>query len=159
MIRMLCLAAVCACTHQAQPSREATTMNVQLALTRPRIAMIYDFEAQVTITNGTAQAVQLNTLDLSYPSLSLWVEDPAGARVPLGPPPMPQVDDGVSAREHLAPGQSFKLRLGNPFGFDLDPGIYRVRFYHELSRRDRAPASDWVGTLQSDWVKLEVMPQ
>jgi len=86
------------------------------------------------------------------------VEDAAGARVPLGPPPMPQVDDGVGAREHLAPGQSLTFRLGNPFGFDLDSGTYRVRFYHELSRRDRAPTSDWVGTLQSDWAALEVVP-
>jgi len=86
------------------------------------------------------------------------VEDAAGARVPLGQPPMPQVDDGVGAREHLAPGQSLTFRLGNPFGFDLDSGTYRVRFYHELSRRDRAPTSDWVGTLQSDWAALEVVP-
>jgi hypothetical protein len=103
--------------------------------------------------------VQLNTLDLPYPSLSLWVEDVAGARVPLGPPPVPKGDDGVTARERLAPGQRFTFRLGNPFGFDLDPGTYRVRFYHELSRRDRAPASDWARTLQSDWVAFEVVPR
>lgn len=134
-------------------------MRVQLTLTKPRIATIYEFEAQVTITNDTTDTVQLNMLDLPYPSLSLWVEDAAGARVPLGPPPVPRADDGVTARERLAPGKSVVLRLGNPFGFDLDPGTYRVRFYHEVSRRDRAPASDWVGTLQSSWVALEVAPR
>jgi hypothetical protein len=158
MIRLLCLAAVCACAHQAKPTG-AATMHVQLTLTKPRIATIYEFEAQVTITNRTTDTVQLNTLDLPYPSLSLWVEDVAGARVPLGPPPVPKVDDGVTARERLAPGQRFTFRLGNPFGFDLDPGTYRVRFYHELSRRDRAPASDWARTLQSDWVAFEVVPR
>ena len=87
------------------------------------------------------------------------LEDAAGARVPLGPPPVPKVDDGVTARVRLPPGQRFTFQLGNPFGFDLDPGIYRVRFYQELPRRDRAPASDWVGTLQSDWVAFEVVPR
>jgi hypothetical protein len=47
MIRLLCLAAVCACAHQAKPTG-AATMHVQLTLTKPRIATIYEFEAQVT---------------------------------------------------------------------------------------------------------------
>ena len=142
---------------QATPTG-AAAMHVQLTLTRPRIAAIHDFEARVTITNRTPQTVQLNTLDLPYPSLSLRVEDASGARVPLGPPPVPKVDDGASARERLAPGQSFTFRLGNPFGLDLAPGSYRVRFFHELSRRDRAPASDWAGTLQSDWASFSIAP-
>jgi hypothetical protein len=160
VMRLLCLAAVGACAHPAKPKPRPTSaaaLDVTLTLGRPRIAASSDFEAQVAITNGTAGAVQLNTLDLPYPSLSLQVEDAAGKRVPLGPPPVPRVDDGVSARERLAPGQRFAFRLGTPFGFDLDPGSYRVRFYHEVSRRDRAPTSDWVGTLQSSWVTFEVV--
>lgn len=39
MIRILCLAAVCACAHQAKPTGGAT-MHVQLTLTKQRIATI-----------------------------------------------------------------------------------------------------------------------
>jgi hypothetical protein len=44
----------------ALPTQHPTTKTrfpFHLTLTKPRIAKIYDFEAQVTITNGTAETV------------------------------------------------------------------------------------------------------
>lgn len=85
----------------------------------------------------------------------LQVRDAGGQRVPLGPPPVPPVDDGSAGRQDLAPGNELAFDYGNPFGMTPDPGRYEIRFFHEA--RSARAGSDWQGTLESAWVPFEVV--
>lgn len=131
------------------------TMKVELRVSPGRVADVHELTTTVHVRNTGTAPVRLNTLLLPFPSLMLQVRDAAGKRVPLGPPPVPPIDDGSVGRQDLAPGKEIAFDYGNPFGTSPDPGRYEIRFFHEA--RSARPGSDWQGTLESAWVPFEVL--
>jgi len=131
------------------------TMKVELSVSPERIADVQELTITAHVHNAGTAPVQLNTLLLPYPSLMLQVRDAAGKRVPLGPPPVPPIDDGNLGRQDLAPGKELTFEYGNPFGASPDPGRYEIRFFHEA--RSTHPGKDWQGTLESAWIPFEVL--
>lgn len=130
-------------------------MKVELSVSPVHVTDVQELAVTAHIRNTGASAARLNTLWLSYPSLMLQVHDAAGNRVPLGPPPVPPVDDGSIGRQDVAPGKELSFEYGNPFGASPDPGRYEIRFFHEA--RVARGGSDWQGTLESAWVPFEVV--
>jgi len=129
-------------------------MKVELNVSPGRVADVQELTVTAHIRNtGTAQ-VRLNTSLLQYPSLMLQVRDVAGKRIPLGPPPVPPIDDGNIGRQDLAPGKQLTFEYGNPFGAAPAPGRYEIRLFHEARA---AHGADWQGTLESPWVRFEVV--
>ena len=132
-------------------------MQVELSLARTRVPSAQDLDIQVRITNDGGEAVRLNTLFLPMPSVVLRVRDGAGRSVPLGPPPVPPLDDGETGRVLLEPGGSVQLSYagGRMFGVAPPPGRYAVRFTFEAVNDETT--HDWEGLLQSAWVPFEVV--
>jgi len=131
------------------------TMKVELSVSPGRVADVQELAITAHVHNAGTAPVRLNTLLLPYPSLMLQVRDAAGKRVPLGPPPVPPIDDGSLGRQDLAPGKELTFEYGNPFGASPDPGRYEIRFFHEA--RSTHPGKDWQGTLESAWIPFEVL--
>jgi len=131
------------------------TMKVELSVSPGRVADVQELTITAHVRNTGTAPVRLNTLLLPFPSLMLQVRDAAGKRVPLGPPPVPPIDDGSVGRQDLAPGKEIAFDYGNPFGASPDPGRYEIRFFHEA--RSARPGSDWQGTIESAWVPFEVL--
>jgi hypothetical protein len=131
------------------------TMKVELTVSPRRLADVQELTVTAHVRNTGTAPVRVNTLLLPYPSLMLQVRDAAGTRVPLGPPPVPPIDDGSVGRQDLAPGKELAFEYGNPFGAAPDPGRYEIRLFHEA--RSPRPGTDWQGTLESAWVPFEVL--
>jgi hypothetical protein len=102
----------------------------------------------ISIANDGAEPLAVSTATFA-PSLALEVTDAAGARVPLGPPPMPPADLAATVRA-IEPGGALSLSYsaGEIFPGGLEAGRYRLRFATDVPAVDGA----WSGRIASDWV-------
>lgn len=119
-------------------------LKVELRVSPARVVEVEDLSIVARVHNAGPNARGLDTLTLPYPSLVLQVRNAAGARVALGPPPVPPSGDRAMRRE-LGPGQELTFEYGNPFGSPPPPGHYEVRLV--------APS------LESPWVPFEIAAQ
>ena len=119
-------------------------LRVELQVSPARVVEVEDLSIVARVHNAGPNAREVDTLTLPYPSLVLQVRNAAGARVALGPPPVPPSDDRATRRE-LGPGQELTFEYGNPFGSPPPPGRYEVRLV--------APS------LESPWVPFEIAAQ
>ena len=101
------------------------------------------WDLRVEIRNDGSEPVQLATATMLGP-VSFEVVDATGARVPLGPPPVPPTDPQAGAST-VEPGASLILEFhGDELFPDAPPpGRYRLRFA-------------WDGRVESPWVEFEV---
>jgi hypothetical protein len=132
-------------------------MNVELVVP-PSVPAVSELVVDVSIVNRGPKVVRLSTLLLDLPSVVLQVRRADGAPVPKSPPPVPPLDDGVSGRQVLAPGEALTLRFRGPdlLAIDPGPGEYELRYAIDLVA---APGSaDWAGSLASPWVPFAIRP-
>jgi hypothetical protein len=119
---------------------EGDMLKVELRVSPARVVEVDDLSIVASVHNAGTDAREVDTLTLPYPSLVLQVRNAAGARVALGPPPVPPSDR--APRRELGPGQALTFEYGNPFGSPPPPGRYEVRLV--------APS------LESPWVPFEI---
>jgi hypothetical protein len=126
-------------------------VSAELKLSTPRVEEPADWELEVQLRNESQQPVRLSTATMRG-SVAFEVADESGARVPLGPPPIPPHDLAAGLVE-LEPGGTLALRFrGNELlGSPPPPGRYRVRFAASAPPLDDA----WSGTVESAWAEFE----
>ena len=137
---------------------EVNHLGAEIGVSTPRIRKSDDLEVHVVFTNRSDNEVVLNTLFLDFGTILLKVRRSDTTPVPLGPPPMPPVDDGKTGRITLKPGRSatFKYRGVNLFGSGLPPGTYQVKFHYENEDTANTDNREWKGIIESDWLSFDV---
>ena len=154
-------------TSQARPSTgrkstmkiEVNHLAVEISVTTPRIQRSDDLQIRVVFTNQSSNEMVLNALFLDFGTILLSVRKSDTTSVPMGPPPMPPIDDGKTGRITLQPGQSatFKYRGVNLFGRELPHGSYQLRFAYENQESANTDAREWKGLIQSDWLAFDIV--
>jgi hypothetical protein len=116
-----------------------------------------DLHVILSLTNESRSPFRLNAMELFMPSVRLRFFDGKGAPVPMGPPPLPRVDDGVSDRVVLSPDRPLVRTFSGTeiFGSQLDPGHYTVTFSYT---NEPGHPGDWVGSIKTPPVEFEVIP-
>ena len=139
-------------TSEAAPP----VIKADLTVRNPDLRQAADLDVSVTVTNKSNRALRLNTLFWDSATLRLEVrERRRRVLVNPGPPPVPPVDDGQTARIVLAPGRSliYVYKGRDFFGTVPPPGAYQVRFRYE---NRVVQHGDWIGTIESPWVDFKV---
>lgn len=137
---------------------EVNHLGAEVTVANPRISKLDDFEVRVVFTNQGSQDLVLNALDLNFGTILLKVRKADKTPVPLGPPPLPPMDNGKIGRIVLDAGQSvtFKYRGINLFGSPLPPGSYQVMYSYENGKTANTDTREWKGTIESGWLSFEV---
>jgi hypothetical protein len=138
-------------TCPADPAEAASksALRATLRVREPRVASIQAVAVEVSLSNpGPAPVRWLGTYAGSG-SLALEVRDAACQPVHGGPPPTPQVDDGVTGWSALAPGASVPLSYQGWILVDVPPGRYEVRFRG-------VPGDTANAEVRSEWAAFEV---
>jgi hypothetical protein len=106
---------------------------------------------EVEIANEGPDPVRFSTATM-LGSAAFEAADAEGARVPLGPPPMPP-SDLAAGLVTLAPGESTTLRFrrGDLLPDGLPAGRHRLRFAASAPPLEGA----WSGRVESPWVEFE----
>lgn len=118
-----------------------------------RVSAPHSWRVRVTLSNPDASAIRLSTATLSA-QVSFEVHDGAGARVPLGPPPIPPADPAGAVVTIEAGGSLTLDYAGHELFADAPaPGRYRLRFHGGVPE----VAGAWSGELVSEWVEFEVV--
>jgi hypothetical protein len=107
--------------------------------------------AHVELHNGGSDAVVVDSVAVTAPSLALEIRRDDGAAFPLPPPPLPG-DTGAPAR--IEPGDTRSFDLAGFLPSWTPPGRYTIRF--KLLLPGAAPAEE--RTVRSEWVELIVVP-
>jgi len=102
------------------------------------VARAEETAAQGVVINTGAEAVTVDLVELTAPSLALDVIDERGQLLRMLPPPTPGRPDAVV----LAPGERRPVRFDGFLPAHTPPGRYRVRFHY--------------GDVQSEWIEVEI---
>ncbi|HEY9596297.1 MAG TPA: hypothetical protein V6D33_01335 [Cyanophyceae cyanobacterium] len=148
-----------ACTNRRiDMTLQRNIMQVELILPETELQNARELLVTAKLTNKSTQPIQLNTLFLPIAPVVFQVYDSVGNAISLAPPPVPPLDDGVSARQELAPGESLSFRYsGNSlFGTTLPPGVYSIQFH--FNAINNGSSQDWEGLLQSESEHFTILP-
>jgi hypothetical protein len=137
------------CPVDPADAASKSPLRATLHVRQPRVASIGEVAAEVSLSNpGSAPVRWLGTY-VGSGSLALEVRDAACQPVHGGPPPTPQVDDGVTGWSSLAPGSSVPLAYRGWVLVDVPPGRYEARFRG-------IPGDPGNADVRSPWAAFEV---
>ena len=137
---------------------EVNHLGAEISVATPRISKSDDLEVRAVFTNQSARDLVLNALLLNFGTILLKARKSDKTPVPLGPPPLPPIDDGGAGRIVLKPGQSvmFKYLGINLFGSTVPPGSYEVKFSYDNGDTANTDNREWKGTIDSGWLSFEI---
>jgi hypothetical protein len=130
-------------------------LEIDFRVLTPAIPAAGKLAVSVVIRNKASGTLRVNALFLDMPKILLKVRNSDGSPVNPGPPGMPPLDDGVTGRKVLKPGEFLTYRYTGSeyFGTDLLPGKYQVRFQYANTLPE---SGDWTGTIETEWLDFEV---
>lgn len=139
-----------------ETKKTVNQLTLEFSVITPRIKYADELEVRACFKNESKTKMRLKTLFLDLPVILLNVRKDGGEKVPLGPPPLPPLDDGVIGRVDLVPGQSLRYVYNgiNIFsGKALPPGLYEIRIRYD---NEAGQGEEWRGVIETDWIKFNV---
>lgn len=127
-------------------------MRAELKVMADKVSRPEELVAQATISNDGSEAVSINVVPLTSPSLCLELVDEQGNPTPLPPPSVPRE---LVRLHRLEPSDRHAEEFRGFVPSWTEPGRYRARLRY-VSRNPDASPDEWTGELHSDWVHFEI---